>query len=105
MGRNRNVGRRECLSRIGRIAVGLPIVGLYACESSAPACPADGQLTTPQKKVRESLKYVEKSPFGAEKQCYGCVFFRGKTAQDCAACTIFASDVHGEGYCTSWAAA
>jgi len=65
-----------------------------SCDSSA-LTPADHAL-------RESLEYVDVSPFGAAKNCLNCSYWLPPQDKACGGCTLLAGQIHPLGYCTSW---
>lgn len=75
-----------------------------AAPSAAPAealpnCPAeDGEA------MRASLKYVELSPHGAERDCRNCEFWIPEEAgAACGGCTLIPGPISPTAYCDVWA--
>lgn len=60
-------------------------------------------LTGEQRRQRNTLAYVDKSP-EANKLCNNCNFYKPpKQANTCGGCTLIAGPVHPKGHCKSWA--
>lgn len=56
--------------------------------------------------MRQTLGYVELSPYGAEKDCRNCEFWIPQEAgAACGGCTLFAGTVDPLAYCDAWALA
>ena len=78
----------------------------------APSAPTDDSLTklscdysalTPaDHALRESLEYVDVSPFGSAKNCLNCSYWLPAKDKGCGGCTLLAGQIHPLGYCTSW---
>ena len=68
-------------------------------------CTDTSGLTDAEKKTRESLKYVDKSP-KPDKNCLNCkLYTQPKEEGGCGGCTVVAGPIHPKGYCISWQAA
>jgi len=67
--------------------------------ASLPECPAeDGQS------MRDTLKYVELSPHGAERDCRNCEFWIAEeTGAACGGCTLIPGPISPIAYCDVWA--
>lgn len=71
----------------------------FSCEDTAGL--SDSEIAT-----RESLEYVDESPFGTEKDCANCaLYLEAEEGADCGGCSLIAGPIHPQGYCTSWVAA
>lgn len=67
------------------------------------SCDDVSGLTEQEKKTRESLKYVEKSP-EPQKNCANCSLYQlPKDGEFCGGCSVLKGPVHPQGYCTAWA--
>jgi hypothetical protein len=75
--------------------------------AEAPATPVDcsdlSGLSDADKKQRESVSYVEKSP-EAEKNCTNCRFWQPNASDPnaCGGCQLIKGPVNPQGYCKSW---
>jgi hypothetical protein len=68
-------------------------------------CTDTSGLTDAEKKTRESLKYVDKSP-KPDQNCKNCkLYTEPKNEGECGGCTVVAGPIHPKGYCISWQAA
>lgn len=121
------LSRRSFLQRVGAVgAAGLGAgVFLSACggdaETEAPEVVEDSEggltpnqagvdctdvtgLTEEEIQVRETLQYVDNSPF-PEKVCDNCHFWQpAEAGASCGGCQILKGPVAPGGYCTSWTA-
>lgn len=103
------MNRKEFLRRSAALAGFVAVPGLItACggsgstELAADACNDLSGISDTEKKKRENLKYVAKSP-EAGKQCSNCKFWQAPAEPgSCGGCTLFKGPVHPKGYCTSW---
>lgn len=107
--------RRELLARaaaVGVVAVGAGSL-LAACKSeggaggaAAPAAPAAAScddvsaLAEADKKTREGLKYVSKTPDPA-KRCDGCSLY--VPGSPCGGCKVVKGPIAAEGWCSAFA--
>lgn len=67
-------------------------------------CTDTSGLTDAEKKTRESLKYVDKSP-KPDKNCANCKLYTEPEQEgECGGCTVMAGPIHPDGYCISWQA-
>lgn len=113
--------RRDVLRGLGRTAAvfaSVAMVGWTSCGFAADS-PATQPATTDQPpqacnysnltptdiSFRQSLEYVELSPFGAAKDCRNCLSWVAPQGAYCGACSLMRGQVHPLGYCTSWDAA
>ncbi|MGM0558772.1 MAG: high-potential iron-sulfur protein [Myxococcota bacterium] len=66
-------------------------------------CTDTSGLTEAEKKTRESLQYVDKSPKD-DKFCDNCsLYTKPEKEGECGGCTVVAGPIHPKGYCASWA--
>jgi hypothetical protein len=76
-----------------------------AAKDGELSCMDTSGLTDAEKKTRESLKYVDKSP-KPDKDCENCkLYTEPKEPGTCGGCTVVAGPIHPDGYCISWQAA
>jgi hypothetical protein len=106
--------RRELLAKAAGVGVVLVGAGalLSACKSeggapaggAAPAAAAScddvSALSDADKKTRESLKYVSKTP-DAAKRCDGCSLYI--PGSPCGGCKVVKGPIAAEGWCSAWA--
>lgn len=66
-------------------------------------CEDLSSLEESQKAIRDTFKYVTKSP-NPEQVCTNCNFFKEPEAgSECGGCQLFTGPVTNEGYCSQWA--
>lgn len=109
------LSRRLFLQRLG-VAAGAGVF-LSACgpESAetgeaAPEMAEEGfscldttGLTDMEVQMRQTLAYVDESPF-PEKLCNNCQFWQpAATEGQCGGCQLLKGPIHPQGYCNSWA--
>jgi len=80
---------------------GLATVAL-ACSKADQSCVDPDLLSTPERGLRKSQGYVDRSPHGDAKSCRGCQFFTAETLADCGSCQILGGPVHASGHCSAW---
>ncbi len=111
---SKKLTRRDFVNNSATAAAGLAVFGtLAACdkqggEEAAPAkaepkeldCTDVSALSEAEKKTRESLGYVDKSPHPA-KLCANCNLFQA-SGEGCGGCTVIKGPIHPNGYCNSW---
>jgi hypothetical protein len=93
-------------------APGTPAPATPTPSAPAPSTPTDDSLaklscdysalTPADHSLRESLAYVDVSPFGAAKNCLNCSYWLPAKDKECGGCTLLAGQIHPLGYCTSW---
>lgn len=79
---------------------------LTACggkKSSELDCTDTSGLSGPDLTMRNTLKYVDRSP-DPQKLCSNCMFFNPPAQQGCGGCKLIKGPINPKGYCTSWAA-
>lgn len=55
--------------------------------------------------LRESYKYVDKTPF-PDKNCKNCEFWiEPEEGKQCGTCDLFEGPIHAKGYCDGWSEA
>ena len=74
------------------------------CSRSETTCYDPELFSTPERSLRDSKGYVDRSPHGDTKQCSGCQFFRTGDPDSCGSCQILGGPVHARGHCDAWAA-
>ncbi|MGD8316200.1 MAG: high-potential iron-sulfur protein [Myxococcales bacterium] len=100
---------RLCRREVLRGTVHLAVIGsasilLYGCKKTEFRCDDVSGLSEEDAKLRASLEYQDRSPFGQDKSCSKCAFFRGAKPDECGACTLVPGPIHPLGYCNSWSA-
>ena len=66
-------------------------------------CTDVSSLKDDEKKVRESVKYTDKSGEPGKK-CSNCLQYTKAPAEgQCGGCKVVKGTIHPEGYCTLWA--
>ncbi len=100
--------RRELLRR-GRsgilgLAGGLVVLPI-ACSKDERICVDPDFLSTPERALRTSQGYADRSPHGHEKSCSGCQFFTQEGEVGCGRCQILGGPVSSGGHCNAWARA
>ena len=118
------VNRRDFFKRaaiLGAVAAGGASL-LAACDKSggaggeaakAPAAKAGGAetlscvgtegLTPDQVAVRDSMKYVDKTP-KSDQDCANCIHFKPASDGGCGGCAVVPGTIHPDGWCSIWAA-
>ena len=81
------------------------LAGVSGCSDDAIECVDPELLSTPERALRVTQNYVNRSPHGEAKQCGACQFFRPKTAAGCGECQILAGPVSRTGHCDAWSQA
>lgn len=98
------VSRRVFLSVIS--TVGAAAAAGLAVGCSKPkefTCTDVSSLKDDEKKVRESVKYTDKSQEPGKK-CGNCLQYTKAPADgQCGGCKVVKGPIHPEGYCTLWA--
>ena len=104
MGKSR-LSRRDMLRSTAHLAViGSSAILFQGCKKPEFRCDDVSGLSEEEAQLRATLEYQDRSPYGKEKSCSKCAFFRGAGAGECGACTLLRGPVHPLGYCNSWAA-
>ena len=102
---NENFSRRKLLERSLQLPLGGVLLATAATVQTAQAadtvCADMAKLPGDQRGLRESLKYVEKSPNPATT-CGVCGLFEGAAANGCGNCMIFSGPANAGGHCESW---
>jgi hypothetical protein len=92
------VERRRLL--LGSALLGATLV-TAACKRSE-TCPPS-QLSPEDSKLREKLKYTDRSP-DPQKLCNGCQQYLPNPDADCGGCKLMKGPIHPAGYCTLFSA-
>ncbi len=108
---SRKVGRRALLrdsAVVGTAAIGaaplfLPLLTGCSKEEKELQCTDVSSLSGADRDLRQTLKYVDKSP-ESDKNCENCNFFKPAGKDKCGSCTLVKGPIHPMGHCTSWAA-
>ena len=80
------------------------LIALPACgEGTSGACVDPAAIPASQRRMRESLHYVDRSP-DPDEQCGGCALFEPEEGSACGTCKIFAGTTSASGRCDSWSA-
>jgi hypothetical protein len=80
----------------------LSVSTLMACKNKDTCEPA--QLSEDDQRLRETLKYSDRSPY-PEKMCQGCQqFLPPKEGSVCGGCKVVKGPIHPHGYCTAFLA-
>ncbi|MBW2422141.1 MAG: hypothetical protein JRH19_26655, partial [Deltaproteobacteria bacterium] len=61
--------RREFVGLVASLLVTAVLPLAAGCGSQGPRCSDDDLLTTPERTLRVSHEYTERSPYGPEKSC------------------------------------
>lgn len=102
--KSHRLSRRALLQAAGGLGATAAVFGLSGCKKGAKggACTDLSGLSEGEKKVREQLKYVDKSPVPA-KNCSNCKLYKKPSGgSECGGCTLFKGPVSPTGYCSSW---
>lgn len=100
----RSLCRRELLCTATRLLViGSSSMLLHGCKKPELLCDDVSGLSEEDTKLRGALQYQDRSPFGKDKICSKCAFFREAGDDQCGACTLVRGPIHPLGYCSSWA--
>lgn len=75
---------------------------LEGCSKGALECTDLDGLAQGDKQLRAAQEYKDISPFGDEKDCKNCEFFKPGGADECGTCTIVKGPINPAGYCNSW---
>jgi hypothetical protein len=75
---------------------------LAGCGKKEFACKDSPGLDADAAKMRETVKYVDRST-EASKKCSNCLQFK-PAAEGCGGCNVVKGTIHPEGYCTVWVA-
>ena len=68
------------------------------------SCTDTTGLTEAEVSMRETLNYVDDSPY-EDRICANCqLYVAPEGGANCGGCTIIKGPVHPQGYCTSWVA-
>jgi len=92
------VARRRLLLSSALLGAG----ALAAACKRSETCPPQ-QLSPEDMKLRENLKYTDRSP-DPQKLCNGCQQYLPNTDADCGGCKLMKGLVHPAGYCTVFSA-
>jgi len=100
------LSRRALLGRALVIAVGAPLLpaGLAACnEPEPPQCTDTKGLAEPEKALRATFAYVDRSPDPA-KECKRCQQWKPAPRPDlCGGCKVIKGPFHPRGTCKLFA--
>lgn len=67
-------------------------------------CTDTAALTPQELATRQSLEYVDRTPF-PDKRCSACRFYQPAPSQAvCGGCTLIKGPIHPDGYCKSYVA-
>lgn len=67
-------------------------------------CTDTSGLTEAEVQMRETLAYVDETPF-PDKRCDNCqLYLPPEAGAQCGGCQVLKGPVHPQGYCNSWAA-
>ncbi len=103
--RKRTLSRREMLGHTVYLAiVGSTPILLTACTKPELHCEDVSGLSEDDAALRSALQYRNLSPYGEEKSCAICAFFRAGKKNECGRCTLVEGPIHPLGYCNSWSA-
>ncbi len=97
--------RRHALRVLGQGAAAAAFLtfGARARAADALDCSKEGTIDDASKKMRETVKYVEKSPH-ADKMCSGCMLWNApEKDKKCGGCKLFTGPVNPAGHCLSFA--
>ncbi len=111
------ISRRDFIQRISFIGVAGVGAGtlLSACGGGGGqqgggemagefTCTDTAGLTEQEVQMRQTLQYVDQSPF-PDKLCNNCALWQDPAeGQQCGGCTVVKGPIHPKGHCTSWAA-
>jgi hypothetical protein len=77
---------------------------LAGCKRS-DTCPPEqvAKLTAEDKKLRETLRYTDRSP-DPQKLCNACQQYLPNTDADCGGCKLIKGPIHPAGSCTAFMA-
>ena len=107
MGSIKEPSRRRFLAgglRTGASAALLGVLAACGKGSTKLGCADPNALSPSDKKLRQSLHYVEASADPA-KHCSNCLFFStAASTAKCGGCKILQGSVDPNGYCDAWAA-
>ena len=102
--------KKEDLSRRSFMARGLMLGAaagtaswvLSGCGGSDLQCTDTSGLTAQEIQVRQSLEYVDATPF-PDKRCSLCRFYTAAQSQSqCGGCQLVKGPIHPDGYCKSY---
>jgi len=103
--RESDISRRELLAQTVYLAViGSAPLLLNACTKSEFHCDDLTGLDESEIELRSQLEYRDVSPYGQEKSCSRCAFYKGGKPNECGRCTLVSGPIHPLGYCNSWSA-
>jgi hypothetical protein len=104
MGQDR-LSRRDVLRGTAHLAViGSASMLVHGCKKTEFRCDDVSSLSEEDAQLRAALEYQDRSPFGKDKSCSKCAFFRGAGDDRCGACTLVRGPIHPLGHCNSWSA-
>lgn len=92
------VARRRLLLSCAGLGATLFTGGCKRSETCPPS-----QLAPEDSKLRETLKYTDRSP-DPQKLCNGCQQYLPNTDADCGGCKLLKGPIHPAGYCTLFSA-
>jgi hypothetical protein len=115
-GRTERISRRDAMCRFALAGLSLGggvLLGVTGCSDASGGCVDAELLSTPERSLRKTQRYVDRSPHGAEQQCGGCQFFSATdqttdqttVTSACGTCRILGGPVSATGHCAAWARA
>jgi hypothetical protein len=111
-GRTERISRRDAMCRFALAGLSLGggvLLGVTGCSDASGGCVDAELLSTPERSLRKTQRYVDRSPHGAEQQCGGCQFFSATdqttATSGCGTCRILGGPVSATGHCAAWARA
>ena len=105
-GRAERISRRDAMCRFARVGLSIGggvLLGVTGCSDASGGCVDAELLSTPERSLRKTQRYVDRSPHGAEQQCVGCQFFSAVDSPACGTCRILGGPVSAMGHCDAWA--
>ena len=100
---------KETLSRRAMLRRGVQLAMItsspaliHGCSKGTLECTDLAGLAQADKQLRAAQNYKDVSPFGDERNCVNCEFFRSAGADQCGTCTVVKGPINPRGYCDSW---
>ncbi|MEM9188315.1 MAG: high-potential iron-sulfur protein [Myxococcota bacterium] len=95
------LGRRSFTGGVVLAVTGV-VVGCRPKAENGLDCNDTSSLSRPDRQTRSTLKYVESSPHGVDRNCENCRYYEVRRAGECGACTLIRGPINPLGYCQSW---